>query len=89
MLSNAFCSVIMLVYQPFTVGNTIELHDAKVRGKVVNFNLLYTTLESPEGELIQVPNNLFFQQPVRKIGGASGASLDQQLLEKPNEEGTA
>ena len=86
-LSNAFCSVILLVYQPFTVGHTIELSDAEVKGKVVNFNLLYTTLEAADGELIHVPNNLFFQQPIRKLAGGGGASLDQQLLEKPEEKG--
>lgn len=82
-LSNAFCSILLLIYQPFTLGHTVELLDAEVKGKIVNFNLIYTTLETPEGEHVQVPNSLFFQQAVRKSAGAGGASLDQQLLDKP------
>ena len=79
-LSNAFCSVILLMFQPFRVGNRIEMPVSGVAGKVVNFNMLFTTLQADDGDLIQLPNNTFFQQPVRCRRGDKTVSLDEQLF---------
>ncbi len=79
-LSNAFCSVILLMFQPFRVGNRIEMPVSGVAGRVVNFNMLFTTLEAEDGDLVQLPNNTFFQQPVRCRRGDKGVSLDEQLF---------
>lgn len=81
-LSNALCSVILLIYQPFSVGNIVELTTAEVSGKVVNFNMLFTTLRTDNGDLIEVPNNLFFQQPILRRLGTAETTLDKQLLEQ-------
>lgn len=81
-LSNVLCSVILLISGPFRVGDTIEIAPENWKGKVVNFTLLFTTLEVSEGESIQVPNNLFFQRVIRRERGASTFELDRQLLEQ-------
>jgi small-conductance mechanosensitive channel len=77
-LSNTLCSVILMVSQPFEVGDTVEFPGDDLRGKVVDFNLIFTTLRDDRGHLIQVPNNTFFQKPIRREVGAQTVSLDQQ-----------
>lgn len=79
-LSNTLCSLILLVSGPFHVGDTIEIAPEGMKGKVVNFTLLFTTLKVVDGETIQVPNNLFFQRVIRRQRGNASVKLDEQLL---------
>ena len=73
-LSNLFCAFLILTFGPFRVGDHIELLDAADKqgavGKVLDINLLYTTLEdataSAPGTLLQIPNSLVFQRVVRR-----------------------
>ena len=74
-LSNIFCAFLIFMIGPFRVGDHIELLDSNTEtpgpaGKVVDINLLYTTLEdatAPEaGTLIQIPNTLIFQRVLRR-----------------------
>jgi len=77
--SNFLCSVILLVSRPFYVGDRITLLPDPVEGRVVNFNMLYTTLETDDGAFLQVPNNLFFQRIVsRRPADRSGAAIELQ-----------
>ena len=73
-LSNLFYAFLIFTVGPFRVGDHIELLDTAEKpgavGKVVDINLLYTTLEdatAPEpGTLLQIPNSLIFQRVVRR-----------------------
>lgn len=73
-LSNLFCAFLILTSRPFTVGDHIEVLDNAEKpgalGKVVDINLLYTTLEdlteANAGALVQIPNALIFQRVVRR-----------------------
>jgi small-conductance mechanosensitive channel len=74
-LSNLLCSVLLVLVEPFAVGDDIEVVEPTgstgLRGRVVQLNLLYTTLaettdEGLAGPLLQVPNNIFFQKTIRK-----------------------
>jgi len=73
-LSNLFCAFLILTVRPFRVGDTIELLDTAekpgAKGRVVDINLLYTTLEDSLAEgtdtLLQIPNALIFQRVVRR-----------------------
>lgn len=73
-LSNLFCALLIFTVRPFRVGDTIELIDTAekpvARGRVVDINMLYTTLEdsssSTPGALLQIPNTLIFQRVVRR-----------------------
>ena len=77
-LSNLFCALLIFTVGPFRVGDTIELIDTAdkpgARGRVLDINLLYTTLQDSTadaaGSLLQIPNALIFQRVVRrwKIG---------------------
>ncbi len=73
-LSNLFCALLIYTVGPFRVGDTIELLDTAekpgARGRVIDINLLYTTLEDSTlgaaGSLLQIPNALIFQRVVRR-----------------------
>ena len=73
-LSNLFCALLIFTVGPFRVGDTIELLDTAekpgARGRVVDINLLYTTLQDSTlgaaGSLLQIPNALIFQRVVRR-----------------------
>jgi len=83
-LSNALCALILLVTRPFRVGDTLRFPPDEISGKVVNFNLLFTTLQTENGLLLQVPNNLFFQRIILRKPGKEVIGLDRQLYEEQN-----
>ncbi len=78
-LSNILCSLILLIARPFRVGDTVELPTQGLGGEVVDFTLLFTVMQDEAGDLIQVPNNLFFQMPLRRHLGSTTRELDEQL----------
>lgn len=76
-LSNIFCMLLIVITRPFRLYDEIELlEDGEkrgLRGQVVDLNLVYTTLREtvPDGataSVLQVPNSLFFQRVVRRLG---------------------
>lgn len=77
-LSNAACAVILMIARPFQVGDTIEVIGGDLRGEVIDFNLLFTTLRDEQGDWIQVPNNQFFQNSFRLRPGKKNVALREQ-----------
>ncbi len=76
MLSNATAALLVLTFRPFRIGDTVELiepNGTAIGGRVVDMNLMYTTLsvqpaeaEKPEPpQYLHIPNNLFFQKMMR------------------------
>ena len=55
MLSNFISGIMIFIYEPFKLGDTIEV-DGKT-GKVVDINLRYVTLVNDEAQIL-VPNSL-------------------------------
>jgi small-conductance mechanosensitive channel len=80
-LSNIFCAVLILTTRPFRLYDHIELVEngekTGLKGRVVDINLIYTTLQEVEdderaaGNVLQIPNNLFFQRIVRRSRGGA------------------
>lgn len=76
-LSNLLCAVLIMTVGPFRLGDVVELVESFdkpiVKGRVMDINLLYTTLEElGEGGapvVVQVPNSLFFQKVLRRWRG--------------------
>lgn len=71
-LSNLLCSILLVVFRPFQIGDEIEITEPVggkgLRGKVLKFNVMYTTLmENLDGDEVttNVPNNIFFQKAIR------------------------
>lgn len=81
-LSNLFCALLIFTVRPFRVGDYIEVLDTAekpgAKGRVVDINLLYTTLEDHGAAAsasaaptawLQIPNALIFQRVVRRFQG--------------------
>lgn len=76
-LSNIFCTVLIFTTRPFRLGDTVELLEngekPGLRGRVLDVNLIYTTLketgDGKDGTILQIPNNLFFQRALRRWRG--------------------
>lgn len=79
LLSNVSSTVIILLFRPFAVGDELEFAGEPVKGKVVDLNFLYTTLQTDDGALFQIPNNLFFQKSLKRRRSLAPGSLAQQL----------
>ncbi len=60
-LSNILAGIMILIYQPFIRNDTIEVSGMK--GKVVEIDLRYTSLES-DGTRILIPNSTLFKNPI-------------------------
>ncbi|MBC3952642.1 MULTISPECIES: mechanosensitive ion channel family protein [Pseudomonas] len=78
-LSNLLCAVLIYTIGPFRIGDVVELVDTLdkpgVKGRVLEINLMFTTLIEPAeagGALVQVPNSQFFQKSVRRWRGSDG-----------------
>ncbi|MEM6334662.1 MAG: mechanosensitive ion channel family protein [Planctomycetota bacterium] len=65
-LSNMSCSVMLLTTRMFRVGDRVEILPENIAGKVAAINLLYTTLNTDDGDELSVPNNMFFQKIVKR-----------------------
>ncbi|WP_116809398.1 mechanosensitive ion channel family protein [Steroidobacter cummioxidans] len=76
-LSNIFCSVLIFTTRPFRLYDRIEVLEngekAGLQGRVIDINLIYTTLQEEgtddgqPGPTLQIPNSLFFQRAVRRF----------------------
>jgi len=78
-LSNLFCALLIFTVRPFRIGDYIEVLDTAdkpgAKGRVVDINLLYTTLEDHGAAVghtawLQIPNALIFQRVVRRFQGS-------------------
>ena len=69
-VSNTLAGVLVLMYQPFRVGDDIKT--SGVAGKVISIDLRYTTIEG-EAERYLVPNGTLLKGPVTvHDAGAAG-----------------
>ena len=76
-LTNIFCSFLILVTRPFRLFDHIEVLDNGVKpglgGQVIDINLVYVTLLERHGDgfesQLRVPNSQFFQRAVRRWSG--------------------
>mgnify|MGYP001445001541 FL=1 len=86
-LTNLFCSFLILITRPFRLLDHIELLESGdkqgLRGQVVDINLIYVTLleRHPGGHQSQlrVPNSQFFQRAVRRWSGEPPRAADGGL----------
>jgi small-conductance mechanosensitive channel len=91
-LSNILCSILLIVFDLFRLGDEIEIIEATggkgLRGTVVDLNILYTSIQETHDEesgdaITQVPNNLFFQKTTRRWRGENTRRLELSLLHPP------
>lgn len=73
-LSNIFCTLLILATRPFRLNDRIELLESGDKpglgGRVVDINFVYTTLhetnEDGSDTVLQIPNSQFFQKITRR-----------------------
>jgi small-conductance mechanosensitive channel len=65
MTSNLTASFFLVLWRPFHVGQTVEILPENLKGRVVDRNLMFTTLSEDSGSVLQIPNSLFFQKIFR------------------------
>ncbi len=90
-LSNIFCTALILTTRPFRLNDHIELLEngekPGLKGQVVDINLIYTTLQEcidgKSSSVLQVPNNLFFQRTVRRHLPARGGANPTAITTQP------
>ena len=96
-LSNLFCAFLIITVGPDRLGDYIEVLDTAekpgAKGRVVDINMLYTTLEDAsdphgQGTLLQIPNSLIFQRVVRRWKGGAHAQVPG-VLPLPEEDAGA
>ena len=68
MTSNFTASFFLVLWRPFHVGQTVEILPENLKGRVVDRNLMFTTLSEDSGSVLQIPNSLFFQKIFRVSG---------------------
>ena len=74
MTSNFTASFFLVLWRPFHVGQTVEILPENLKGRVVDRNLMFTTLSEESGSVLQIPNSLFFQK-IFRVSGDQKTSL--------------
>jgi small-conductance mechanosensitive channel len=82
MVSNSTASLFLSLWRPFQFGQTVEILPENLRGRVIDRNLMFTTLREDGGAIIQIPNNLFFQKMFRVTGRAERSLFESLEHEK-------
>jgi small-conductance mechanosensitive channel len=81
-LSNVLSTFLILLYRPFRIGDQIRVPSDGLEGKVVDLNLMFTTLKNENDGFIQIPNNQFFQKAICRIQtDEKEVSLYDQLIQ--------
>ena len=69
MLSNITASVILYFNYPFRIGSNVKILDGEnsVTGMVTDITLFSIKIKTPDGNLVNYPNNLAIQKPIIQI----------------------
>lgn len=80
-LSNFLCTFLLILMKPFSVHDQVDFPEAAgtVKGKVVDLNLISTTLVNEQGEYFHVPNSMFYQRVVKITRGDQKITLEEQF----------
>jgi small-conductance mechanosensitive channel len=78
-VSNVTASFCLTLWRPFRLGHTVEIVPENLKGRVIDVNLMFTTLRDESGAAITIPNNLFFQKMFKVSGSAEQTAFE--LLE--------
>jgi len=87
LISNLLCTVLLLVFMPFRIGDEIELIEATrtgegLRGRVVGLNLFFASLQNATADgdrtsIIRIPNTTFFQKTIRQWRASEYGTADK------------
>lgn len=66
-LSNVTSGIIVFFNQSTKIGDKITImeKDFNISGKIVDIETMFIILQTDEGEIISVPNNIMLQKPIK------------------------
>ncbi len=66
-LSNVTSGIIVFFNQSTKIGDKITImeKDFNISGKIVDIETMFVILQTDEGEIISVPNNVMLQKPIK------------------------
>jgi len=64
-LGSIFAGIVLMIAQPFTVGDWVELGDNE--GTVTHITVMYTEIREFDGRLVAIPNDIVSEQPIRNM----------------------
>ena len=67
MVSNITARFFIWFWQPLRLGQRIEMFPESLTGEVIEENLMFTELRQDDGQIVVIPNNLFFQRIIRRL----------------------
>jgi small-conductance mechanosensitive channel len=70
MVSNVTASFFVTLWRPFHLGDVVQILPENMKGRVIDRNMMFTTLREDDGSVIQIPNNLFFQKMFRVVNAS-------------------
>lgn len=73
-LGNFASGVMILLYRPFDVGDSIDA--GGVKGKVKRLTLVSTTMTTPDNQLVIVPNNKIWGNVITNVTGSATRRVD-------------
>jgi len=73
-LGNFASGILILVFKPFDVGDTVEI--AGVLGKVQSMNLLAVQIRTLDNKVVIVPNNQVWGSAITNVTGSSTRRVD-------------
>jgi small-conductance mechanosensitive channel len=71
MISNVTAGLFITLWRPFHLGQTVELLPENLKGRVIDRNMMFTSLREEGGSAVRIPNNLFFQKMFRVSDGSN------------------
>ena len=68
MLSNIFAAVLLLILRPIRIGDKVSIMPENIPGKVNDIGMIFTRIESDEGDAVNIPNSLLMQRFMKVYG---------------------
>ena len=66
-LSNILATVVILIAQPFCIGDKVTILPENLSGEAIDVNLLYSKLRTNDGQIKTVPNITFLTKFVSVV----------------------
>ncbi|KXB04840.1 hypothetical protein AKJ49_01640 [candidate division MSBL1 archaeon SCGC-AAA382A03] len=70
-LGNILAGLILMIWRPFEIGDTIEILPENVTGRAKEINLFFTKLKDEEEHIINIPNTQVMQKFIKVISKPS------------------
>ncbi len=67
LLSNIFAGIIILLLKNIRIGDNIEIPGENISGEIEYVTLFYVLIKDKEGDVFNIPNNIFIQKVIKKI----------------------